>query len=68
MVKEDRSDIVQMTVQREDASPCLVRPNFDLVVVSAGHKERLGFVEVDAANGPIMLFKSINECAHAVIP
>jgi len=38
MVEEHGSDIVQMTVQREDTSPCLVRPNLDLVVVSARHE------------------------------
>ena len=36
MVEEDGSDIVQVTVQCEEATPRLVRPDLDLVVIAAG--------------------------------
>ena len=36
MVEEDGSDIVQVTVQCQEATPRLVRPDLDLVVIAAG--------------------------------
>jgi hypothetical protein len=35
MVEEDGSDIVEMAIEREETSSGLVRPHFDLVVVSS---------------------------------
>ncbi len=68
MVEEDGTDIVQMPVQGEQTSSGLIRPHFDLVIVSARHEEGLGPVKVDATDWPIMLLKSVNERSHAVVP
>lgn len=68
MVEEHRTDVIQVTVEGEEASSCLVRPHLDLVVVAAGDEERLSPVEVDATDRTIMLFKSINQGAHTIIP
>jgi len=35
MMEEDRSHIVQMPVQSEEASSSLIRPHFDLVIVAS---------------------------------
>lgn len=67
-MEENGADVVEMAIQREEASPCLVAPDLDLVVVAATHKQRLRLVEVDAANWAIVLFKSINQSSHAVVP
>jgi hypothetical protein len=41
VVEEDSADIVQMAVQGEQASPSLVRPDLDLVVITARHEPAL---------------------------
>ena len=38
VVEEDGPDIVQVAVQCEETSPSLVRPDLDLVVVTARHE------------------------------
>jgi len=68
VVKEYSSYIIQVTIECKDASPCLVRPNLDLVVVSPRYEKRLGLVKVDASDRPVMLFESINESSHTIIP
>lgn len=67
-MEEYRSDIIQMTIQCEQASPCLITPHLDLVIITSGHEEGLGRVEVNGSNGAIVLFESIDEGSHAVIP
>lgn len=57
-----------MTIQSKQTSSRLVRPDFDLVVVATGNEERLRLVEIDASDGTIVLFETINEGSHAVIP
>lgn len=68
MVEEDCTDVVQVSIQCEQAPSCLVGPNLDLVIVAAGHEEGLGSVEVDATNRTIMLFEPINQSAHSIVP
>lgn len=68
VVKENRPHIVQMAVQREKASPRLVTPHFDLVVITSGNEEGLRLVEVDASDGTIVLFESVNKSSHPIIP
>lgn len=41
VVEEDGADIVEMPVQREQTSACLVRPNLDLVIVASRDKKGL---------------------------
>ena len=68
MVEEDCSDIIQMSIEREETSPGLIRPDFDLVVVPSRDKEWLCLVKINAANWPVMLLEPIDQCAHAVVP
>lgn len=68
MMEENCPYIVQMTTEREETSSSLVRPYFDLVVVSSRDEERLGLVKIDASYRSIMLLESVNESPHAVIP
>lgn len=67
-MKEDRTDIVQVPIEREDTASSLVRPDLDLVIISPRYEERLCLVEVNAPDRAIMLFESVNQGAHAVIP
>lgn len=67
-MEKDGSDVVEMSIECEEAPPGLVRPHLDLVVVTTGNEEGLGLVEVDAADRPIVFFESINQCAHTVVP
>lgn len=67
-MKENGSDIVEMAIQCEEASSGLVRPDFDLVIVAARYEEGLCFMKIDAADRAIVLFESIYQCSHPVIP
>lgn len=58
-MEEDGADVVQMPIEREQASPGLVRPHLDFVVVSARDEQWLRLVEIDAANWPIVLLKTV---------
>lgn len=63
-----RANVVQMTQQGEQATTQLVVPHLDLVVVTSGHEEGLRFVEVNSTHGAIVLVKSIDKRAHAIVP
>lgn len=62
------SDIVQVAQQREQTASQLVVPDFDLVIIASRYKQGLRLVKVDTANWAIMLVKSVDERAHAVVP
>lgn len=62
------ADIVQMAQQGEEAAAQFVVPHFDFVVVSARDDEGLMEVEVDAADGAIMLLEAVDDGADAIIP
>ena len=49
-MEEGCSDVVKMAQQSEQASFLLVIPNFDLVIVTPGHKQRLIRVKIDASD------------------
>lgn len=68
MVEENSPDVVQVTVQREQAPPGLVRPDLDLVVVTARDEEGLSVVEVDSSDRTVVLFEPINQGSHTVVP
>lgn len=68
MVKEDCTNVIQMSIQRKQTSACLIRPDFDLVIISTGHEEGLCLVEVNSANWPIVFLEPVDQCAHTVIP
>lgn len=67
-MEENRSHIIQVAIQCEQAPPGLVVPNLDLVIVTSGHKQGLGWVEVNTANWTIVFFKSVDKSSHAVVP
>lgn len=68
MVKENSPNVVQMTIEREKTPPRLIRPDLYFVVVSTGYEQRLGLVEIDASNRPIVLFETVYQSTHPVIP
>ena len=67
-VKLHRPDVVEVAQQREQAAAQLVRPDLDAIVVAARGEERLGGVEVDAADGAVVLVEAVDEGSHAVVP
>jgi hypothetical protein len=60
MMEEDGSDVIEMTVKGEKAAPGLIRPDLDLVIVTARDEKRLCLVEVDTTDRTIVLFETIN--------
>ena len=46
----------------------LVVPHLDLVIITTAHEERLGVVEVDAADGTVVLIEAIEQRHHPVVP
>ena len=68
MMKEDCSNIVEMTIQCEETSSGLVRPDFDLVIIPTRDEQGLRLVKVDASDWPIMFLESVNQCAHTIVP
>jgi hypothetical protein len=68
VVEEDSAHVIEVTVQREQAPPRLVGPYLNLVIVSTRNEDGLRFMEIDASYWPIMFFKPVDKCAHAIIP
>ena len=62
------ANIVQMSQQSEQASPELVVPHFDFVVITARHDQRLRAMEINTANRSIMLFKFVEHGSHSIVP
>lgn len=62
------ANVIQMAEQRKEAAAQLVVPDLDLVVVSAGHQQWFGTVEVDAADGAVVLLKAVYDRSDAVVP
>lgn len=67
-MEEHGAHIVQMPIESKKASPGLVTPDFDLIIIPSGNEEWLCAVEIDPSNGAIMLLKPVNECSHAIVP
>jgi hypothetical protein len=57
-----------MSIQREKTAARLVRPDLDLVIVTARDEQGLRFVEVDATNRAIVFLEPVNQCAHSIVP
>jgi hypothetical protein len=68
MMEENGPNVVKMAIECKKAASCLVRPDLDLVIVTAGDEKRLCLVEIDSTDGPVVLFEAINQCSHSVIP
>jgi len=67
-MEEYRPNIVEMAVQGEETPPRLIRPYFDLVVVSSGDEQWLCLMKVNTSDRTIMLFKSVDQRAHTIVP
>lgn len=68
MVEEGCPDVVQMSEEGKDALLLLVVPDFDLVIVTAGDKERLILMEGDSSDWTVVLIEFLDHCRHAVVP
>ena len=67
-VELHRADVVQVAQEGEEAAAELVVPDLDLVVVASGHDEGLVQVEVDAADGPLVLLEAVHHGPNPVVP
>ena len=57
-----------MSIEREEASPALVGPDFDFVVVPPRHEKWLRFVEINTSYRAIVLLEAVYQCTHAIVP
>jgi hypothetical protein len=64
----DGSNVVEVARESEEATPDLVAPKFDLVVIPSRHKYGLARVKLYPSNRTIMLRKTVDESAHSVVP
>jgi hypothetical protein len=60
VVEDNGTDVVQVTIQSKEASPALVGPDLDLVIITSRNEKRLGVMEIDGSNRAIVLFKAVN--------
>jgi hypothetical protein len=67
-MKLDGANIIQMTQEGKETTAQFVIPYFDLVVITTGYNERICQVKVDATDGSIVLFKTINDGSDPIIP
>jgi hypothetical protein len=67
-MKLNGTDVVQVAEKREKASTEFVVPDLDLVVIAAGHKERLKVVKAHSAHRPVVFVEAVEHGAHAIIP
>ena len=63
-----RSDVVQMSQQREETPTQLVIPDLDLVIITTRYDHGFAGMKIDTTNGTIVLFESINNGPDAIIP
>ena len=67
-MEEDGADIVEVSIESEEAPPTLIGPDLDLVVISPRYEQRLRLVKVNPSYRTVVLLESINQCAHAIVP
>ena len=67
-MKLDRSDVIQVTQEGKETAAQFVVPDLDLVVISTRYNQGVGQVKINATDGSVVLFKSINDSADAIIP
>lgn len=68
MVEKDSAHVVEMAIEGEQASPRLIRPDLDLVVIPSRHEKWLRLVKIYSPYWSIMLFKPIYQGPHPVVP
>jgi len=67
-MEEDCANVIQMAIQSEKASSCLIRPDLDLVIITSRDEEWLCLMKVDTSNGSVMFFESVDQSSHTIIP
>ena len=68
MMEKNRPHIVKMTIERKETSSGLIRPDLYFVIIPARDKQRLCFMEIDTTYWTIMLFESIDQSSHPIVP
>ena len=64
----DGPDVVEVTLEAEEAPARGEGPDLDEIVVATGGEEGLRGMEGDAADGAFVLLEAVDERAHAVVP
>lgn len=67
-MKPDSAHVVEMSCESELASPRLVAPYFDLVIISTRHKDGLAGMKLHASHGPVVINEPIDERSYPVVP
>jgi hypothetical protein len=68
MMELHSANVVKVPMKCEETAVCLIIPDLNLIIITSGDEERLGGVEVDAADRPVVLVEAVEEGAHAVVP
>jgi len=55
-------------INKKHGITCLIIPHFDLVVITAGHDERLVEVKVNATDRALVFLEAIDNGPNAVVP
>ena len=61
-------DIIQVPQKSKETTAEFVIPDFDFVVITSTDQQGLGHVKIDSTDGSIVLFETINDSAHAIVP
>ena len=67
-VEFHRTDVIQVPQKGEEATPKLVIPNLDLVIITAGDDEGFVEVKIHAAYGAVMFFEAVDDGSDSVVP
>lgn len=68
MMEENGADVIEMAVQGKETPSSLIRPDLDLVIITAGDEEGLGLMEIDTSDGTVVLLESIYQGTHTIVP
>ena len=64
----DGANVVQVSMERKQASPEFVIPHFDFVVIASRYEQGLGFMKIYATDWTLVLFKAIDSGADSIVP
>jgi hypothetical protein len=69
-MKLDSPNIVEVTMESKETTTVLRTevPDFDLVIVATGDQKGSAGMNGDTSNRAFVLFESVYEYAHAVVP
>jgi hypothetical protein len=68
MMEEDSSDVVQVAGQCKHTLSGLSGPNLDGVVITTRDKDWLSRMESDTSDRTVVIFKTIDQSTHTIIP